>query len=161
MVSHSRLSNGHDLQERQSKASDPFVFLSRNTFVVSAQPAHIPKAMPSEWGGRAISKLNSLSELGDGWCTDGTKPSADAISEAKNILDELILQNVKPRRIAPMADGGVVFVFRSELIAADIVIYNGAKPFLKIKESIESPLQMIDAIAPSGLVAALTELLSQ
>lgn len=66
------------------------------------------------WGQRAKQKLRDLSLLKDGFCNAGDRaPTPHALTNATKFLDLLIEQNNKPRRIAPDADGGVVFTLAS------------------------------------------------
>lgn len=77
----------------------------------------------SEWAGRARAKLESLRNL-EADSIDFTPPDERALSRAAIVLERLIEQDFKPKRISPMADGGVTIVLRLGDHTSQIVCTN-------------------------------------
>lgn len=79
----------------------------------------------SEWYERARAKINEFSSFSKNWTSYNCQPpSGNSIEISHAVLSELAKRNLKPQRIAPAADGGVVFRITKDALLVRIVVEN-------------------------------------
>jgi len=99
----------------------------------------LAKQHPPEWN-EVFSRLDSLSDLGDGWNSYAApRPSHEAISNAREFLNVLLAARLMPNRVRPSSIGGVGITFRSGVRKVYVEFLNNGHTHVLFSDGVGEP----------------------
>ena len=111
----------------------------------------------SVWLARFNSELDRISCLEEGWNGyESPRPSRQAVEQARRFLDTVASHGMKPSRIAPSVDGGVVVSFLRGAIRANLEFFGEETAAAIVREG--EPPRVWEVVAEEEIEAALGEI---
>lgn len=98
-------------------------------------------AQTSAWLSRARDRLAALAALDADWSSYGERPNQIAVQGGHRLVDALATFGLRPKRLVPMAAGGIAVRFQSESRRARIELMNNGDIVLVTQDSVETEPQ--------------------